>query len=137
MEEKKQKKAEKEENQWTPEEAELVELLSDMVFSKDTWKTDMEQREPADRIRMLMYEHSELLAKMVKNRKLSEQVFEKLKLPGAENMTQAVKNQLDQLLNNEVVSRLQILNVRMLTLLFQVILGDEQDKKNEIGRAHV
>lgn len=122
-----QKQQEEEKDAWNPEEKELIELISDMVFSKDTWKTDLEQREPADRMRMLMYEHSELLAKMVKNKKLVDQTFQKLKIPGAENLTGAVNEQFQQLFAGDAMSRLKMLDVKNLTLLFRAVLGDEQD----------
>lgn len=125
------KKEEKiEENQWTPDEAELVELISDMVFSKDTWKVDMEQREPDDRLRMLMYDHCGLFAKIVKNPKLIDQTFSKLQISGIEDMAEAVKQQFEVLTNSDAMSKLKMLSEANMVLIFKAVLGDEQDMEN-------
>lgn len=116
--------------QWEPEEAELMELISDMIFSKDTWKVDMEQRQPSDRLRMLMYEHSELLAKVVKKPELIGQTFQKLQLPGVDGMADAVRQQFEQLTQNDAMSKLKLLDIKNITLIFKAVLGDEQDMKN-------
>lgn len=129
MEEKKQQ-SETDGKQWEPEEAELIELISDMIFSKDTWKTDMEQRKPADRLRMVMYEHSELLAKMIKKPQLIDQTFGKLQLPGVKDMADVIKQQFEELTQNEGMSKLRMLDQKNVTLIFRAVLGDEQDMKN-------
>lgn len=129
MEEKKQQ-SETDERQWEPEEAELIELISDMIFSKDTWKTDMEQRKPADRLRRVLYEHSELLAKIIKKPQLIDQTFGKLQLPGVEDMAAVVKQQFEELTQNEGMSKLRMLEQKNVTLIFRAVLGDEQDMKN-------
>lgn len=125
-----QRKEEDNKQQWEPDEAELMELISDMVFSKDTWKLDMERREPADRLRMLMYEHSELLVKLIKRPELIAQTFNKLQIPGVEGLADMVKEEFEGLIQNDAMSKLKGLNDKNLLLIVKAVLGDEQDMKN-------
>ena len=130
---KNEKKEEEKGPQWTPEEAELIELISDVIFSKDTWKDDLEQRSSGDRMRMVMYQHTELLAKILFNPKLIDDTFNKLKIDGVDEVANMIKEQFEQLTNNPAMSKLKILKPEKRLLLFKAVLGDEQDMKNAEG----
>lgn len=93
--------------QWTKDEAEIKDLLADLIFSKDTWKADMERREPADRIRLLFHSHAALLAKMILDPKILDGMLNKLQMPGAEDMTEGIRNQINELFASEAVQKLR------------------------------
>ncbi|MDD6037309.1 MAG: AarF/UbiB family protein [bacterium] len=104
---KKDKKDAKEEITWTAEETELKELLADLIFSKETWKSDTEQREPSDRIRLLFYSHAGLLTKIILDPSIVNHMMDKLKLPGAEGLTDVIKEQLNDLLESDAIRQLK------------------------------
>ena len=100
-------KVKPDEIQWTKDEAEIKDLLADLIFSKETWKTDTERREPADRIRLLFHSHAGLLAKMILDPKILDGMLNKLKLPGAEDMTGGIREQINDLFASDAIQKLR------------------------------
>ena len=67
---------------WTSDEAEILEILADIVYSKETWEMDMEMK-PGQRILNIIKKHSALLGRMISFPTTFDDMMEKFvgKLP--------------------------------------------------------
>lgn len=90
-----EKKEEKpDEAKWTKEEEELKDFVADLIFSKETWKTDTDRSTPVERMKALIRPHSYLLAKIIYNPKILDDMLDKLYMPGAEDLTATLKEKI-------------------------------------------
>lgn len=93
--EEKQKEEKPDEAKWTKDEEELKDFVADLIFSKETWKTDTDRRAPADRMKELIRPHSYLLAKIIYDPKILNNMLDKLYMPGAEDLTVTLKEKIN------------------------------------------
>lgn len=127
-----EKKEEKpDEAKWTKEEEELKDFVADLIFSKETWKTDTDRSTPVERMKALIRPHSYLLAKIIYNPKILDDMLDKLYLPGAEDLTATLKEKIHGVFQNGMFQELKERcgNAFFLQGCLRMALGHEQPSK--------
>ncbi|MBO5246501.1 MAG: phosphotransferase [Eubacterium sp.] len=81
---------------WNAQEQPIVDLVSDLIFSKETWKAEKLLQNPAERMRMVLKTHSGALLAMILNPALFDNVVDKMPLPDAEEGQQGMKDIIKQ-----------------------------------------
>lgn len=114
---------------WTKDEKQLIDLFADLIFSKDTWKTDLEKREPADRIRRLMYDNVDLIVKIIKDPKFIEKTLDRVNMSGMEDMREKIKDQFKLLTEDESIAKLRVLSDQNILLSLKAVLSDESERE--------
>lgn len=79
-----QKQTEKSKNDWTAEEVQMKNFISDLIFSQETWKADNVVEQPAERVRLMVLQHIDTVVLMIKKPALINKFLDKISMPGME-----------------------------------------------------
>ena len=85
-----------EEDGWTPEERGIIDLVSDIVFTQDTWIADETRMQPGQRLqKLILNKHMNTLVYMIQNKYNHglDKMLEKLNMP--EDLKKTVKKFID------------------------------------------
>lgn len=85
----------KEEGDWSDEEEKVKDLVSDLVFSQETWKADETMKKPVDRLRLMLEKHVDALVMIIKHPQMVEEILAKIPLEGMEELRDTVRDALN------------------------------------------
>lgn len=92
-----EEKAAEYEEKWTQEEEQVKDLIADLIYSKETWKSDEEMNQPGERVRKMLQNHMDAVMVLISNPKILESIFSKIQPPSGdeEDMQSMVKDITD------------------------------------------
>lgn len=69
---------------WSPKETKVKNLISDMVYSEETWKADHEQEHPGKRLQLMLEKHMDAMVLLVRHPEMVDGMLEKMPFPEGE-----------------------------------------------------
>ncbi len=140
-----EKVEEKDALKWEKKEEQVRDLLADLIYSEETWKTDELVNTPGERIRKTLLNHMEAVLTLIFEPQVFEQIFEKmnpLRFDGQEegpNLQAQLKNMLDTMLQSEGLHQLTqnpIIGKMILRKVLPLLLGDnDEDLEKEYHKS--
>ena len=97
-----EKKEKYDEKGWRQDESAVKDLLADFVFSEETWVTDEKEKDPGERIRLMLLKHTDTLAMIIADNfredqnspSLVDRILDKLPLEMGEDGESGIKEQI-------------------------------------------
>ncbi len=121
---------------WTKDEAEIKELLADLIYPEDSWKSELTYRNNRiDRMRYTLYTHADAVAKIFQNPDLLQNMIGKLQLKelGMDipvmNLTDQIKKMKQSALGKvpETEKVLSTCEYGSLAVIIRGMIGSEKD----------
>lgn len=121
---------------WTKDEAEIKELLADLIYPEDSWKSELTYRNNRiDRMRYTLYTHADAVAKIFQNPDLLQNMIDKLQLKelGMDipvmNLTDQIKKMKKSALKElpETEKVLSTCEYGSLAVIIRGMIGGEKD----------
>ena len=96
MPEQKNKEADPEEIKWEPQEEKIKNLIADILFVRESWTQDLQQKSSGVRLRETLYKNIDTLKLIIEDPAIIGRTFDKLKMPGMEGAANEIQNCLTE-----------------------------------------
>lgn len=85
---------------WKPEEEKIKTLFADILFTRESWMQDLQQKTPGERLREALYKNIDTIRMIMDDPAIISNTFAKLKMPGMENAAEQIQESLEEFTAN-------------------------------------
>ena len=130
-------------NEWSGEEEAVKALVSDLIFSQETWKADNTMEQPGMRVKLMLEKHVDTLVQIVRNPGQIDAMLLRMPFPGDAEVQQKMRNivhdSLEKIVGSFVFQKAaahmtdkQIRGVILLALQTRAVQGNLEDIDSQI-----
>ena len=90
--------------EWLQEEESVKNLVSDLIFSQETWKADDTLEQPGMRIKLMLEKHVDTLVQIIRDPGLIDALLSRMPFPGDAQAQQSLRNMVHRAMEKIVSS---------------------------------
>ena len=132
-------------NEWSGEEEAVKDLVSDLIFSQETWKADNTMEQPGMRVKLMLEKHVDTLVQIVRNPGQIDAMLLRMPFPGdaevQQNLRNIVHDSLEEIVGSFVFQQAaahmtdkQIRGTILLALQTRAVQGNLKDIDSRIDK---